>query len=196
MKCSKCGKLNDDKYLFCSNCGQKIVETSGILFEFKPKYNFKYRFLSSVLFWFSIFSIPYVILILFNLIFNSLLVEFILYSALIIYVPFLIYLIFLISYNVFDYNRYEKTNVQVYKDRLIIVTNFINRTEREILFEDISSLTIYQNGGQIRYNLGNIGITIDELKNNKSTILLNDIENVGVVYQKLKNLKGGDKNDM
>ena len=67
---------------------------------------------------------------------------------------------------------------------------------RDWLFEDISSLTIYQNGGQIRYNLGNIGITIDELKNNKSTILLNDIENVGVVYQKLKNLKGGDKNDM
>ena len=196
MKCNKCGKLNDDKYIFCTNCGQKILEfkNNNILFEFKPTYVFKYRFLNSVLFWFSLFSIPIIIIILFNFYFEF--IDYIFYIALIIYFPYILFLIFLIINNIVDYNKYKNTNVEVYKDRLIIITSFINRIEKEILFTDISSLTIFQNGGQKKYNLGNIGITIDELKNFDSYILLKDIQNVGLIYQKLKNLKDSDKNEM
>lgn len=107
-----------------------------------------------------------------------------------IYVGLITFVLFPLIYIYYINKVYLKTVFFIYEDRIEYQEGFFNIDSKTILFKNITEVNLKINVLQNKVNLGNILLSIPSFnrKGKFSGLIIKDIENPKLVYEKISNL--------
>ena len=177
MKCPKCG-YEQPESSYCKSCFNKIEK--NIYFEITPIYDFKYMALPSII-------VEGVATLFVSLVF--------LFFP-IVSIIMLICGIIAITINIKCQKKHYEKNIYSFDNEKVRCINISkNKIKREMKYLDITGIEYKQSSLQKHHNLGNIILYNDVTVTGNNEILMRDVPNPMMYYNKIKEVIGIDKSN-